>query len=221
MPVCHARTTRSFILLAAVLLAACAEQREAPGTAESRIDGGLRSLTPAEEERLAAQQRDLEARERAAVERFSIGEDGTVTDTATGLMWMRCALGQQWNGETCAGEAERFAWARALSTQGTVNAGGHGDWRLPTREELLTLTWCSSGRRHATDADGAGGSCVGDFRRPTILHEVFPATPAAKFWTSTAGHQNFSAWGVAFSTAVTGVGNKTDQEYVRMVRTAP
>ncbi len=36
--------------------------------------------------------------------------DGTVLDTQTNLQWMRCALGQTWNGQTCVGEANEFNW---------------------------------------------------------------------------------------------------------------
>jgi hypothetical protein len=31
--------------------------------------------------------------------------EGTVIDSATGLMWMRCSLGQTWVNSTCTGKA--------------------------------------------------------------------------------------------------------------------
>jgi hypothetical protein len=39
----------------------------------------------------------------APTERFADNRDGTVTDNGSGLMWMRCALGQSWTGKTCTG----------------------------------------------------------------------------------------------------------------------
>ena len=40
--------------------------------------------------------------------------DGTVLDTQANLQWMRCALGQTWNGQTCVGEAKQFNWNDAI-----------------------------------------------------------------------------------------------------------
>ncbi len=175
-------------------------------------------LTEAGRARRAEEQENLLARDQAAIARFEAAGEGTVIDTATGLMWMRCTLGQQWTGSQCTGEPQRHNWPQAMELQGAVDYGGYSDWRLPSKDELLTITWCSSGRRFATDADGAGGACAGDFRTPAILLEVFPDTPAGRFWSSTPGHMNFVAWGVAFTTAVTGTGNRADKEHVRMVR---
>jgi hypothetical protein len=38
-----------------------------------------------------------------AAKTYSDNGDGTVTDPTTGLTWMRCSMGQTWNGTTCTG----------------------------------------------------------------------------------------------------------------------
>ena len=63
--------------------------------------------------------------------------DGTVLDTETRLMWMRCALGQRWDGKTCMGYAT-MNWENACKQNGDGFAGYY-DWRLPTLEELKSL----------------------------------------------------------------------------------
>jgi hypothetical protein len=57
-------------------------------------------------------------------------QDGTVTDTRTGLTWMRCALGQTWSGTSCLGTATPSTWKSANTT--TIKFSGHSEWRLPT-----------------------------------------------------------------------------------------
>jgi len=195
--------------LALLTLAACGPQ----GTDPAQVAASA----PVESPTAAPSEREL-----AAIARFEPQDDGAlVRDQATALTWMRCSVGQHWTGQTCAGEAERHDWEAALRLAETFEFAGYSDWRLPTRDELLTITWCSSGQRFATDAEGAGGACAGRFRQPAILSAVFPATPAAKFWSATPGNMNFTAWGVAFSTAVTGAGNRRDREHVRLVRGTP
>jgi len=61
--------------------------------------------------------------------------DGTVTDTRTGLTWMRCAQGQ--SGSDCSGSATLYTWANAAPL--TLSYAGHGDWRIPTMSELLSI----------------------------------------------------------------------------------
>src|SRR4030065_559727 len=42
-------------------------------------------------------------------ERFGASGE-TVADTKTTLIWMRCAIGQQWTGSACAGEPQAMDW---------------------------------------------------------------------------------------------------------------
>jgi len=60
------------------------------------------------------------------------GDDGTVTDAKSGLMWTRDA--------NPFGEPKTQAEAEALiATMNAEKQFGHDDWRLPTRDELLSL----------------------------------------------------------------------------------
>lgn len=57
--------------------------------------------------------------------------------------WMRCSLGQTWEGNTCAGVAKEFTFDEAQAALKELNAkgGAHGktDWRVPTPPELASL----------------------------------------------------------------------------------
>jgi len=66
------------------------------------------------------------------VVRYVDNGDNTVTDKKTGLQWIKdhVALGGKFSGEMTLEEAQEECKA--------LNAGGHKDWRVPTREELLS-----------------------------------------------------------------------------------
>lgn len=72
-------------------------------------------------------------------DRFTVNNNGTVSDTATGLMWKRCAEGQ--SGSSCAGAPSSFSWQDALLLQSgnQESFAGFNDWRLPNVKELLSL----------------------------------------------------------------------------------
>ena len=58
---------------------------------------------------------------------------GEVYDTETDLTWQRCSLGQTWTeGKGCTGTVGWFSLDQA-------KAQASGEWRVPTREELITL----------------------------------------------------------------------------------
>lgn len=178
-------------------------------------------LTPAGEARVAAQRKQLDEREQEWVARFELHDDGTATDTQSGLMWMRCSVGQQWTGQGCSGEVDRLSWNQALKAGEDMVFAGKDDWRLPTREELYTLVYCSSGRRFALDAEGGAGACDGAYDKPVILEAVFPDTPLANYWSSTPNEMySYKAWGVAFISGLIGAGSRTEYVAARLVRSA-
>lgn len=99
--------------------------------------------------------------------RFVFHDDGTVTDKQTQITWMRCALGQSWNGKTCTGSAREYSWAEARSAVAELNSDSFGEptsWRLPHVPELASIV---------------ERKCF----QPRVNLTVFPATPAKTFWT--------------------------------------
>ena len=54
------------------------------------------------------------------------GNGDNVTDTATGLVWQRCAYGQGWNGSTCSGTAFTSAWAHCGDRRAVGLEGAEG-----------------------------------------------------------------------------------------------
>lgn len=130
--------------------------------------------------------------------------DGTVTDTATGLMWQQADDGVTRNWE------DALAYAESLTT------AGYDDWRLPTNKELQSIVDYTHSPNAVDPAD------LG----PAIDTNFFSITPLPPgttnydpdygyFWTNTnAYHSNFEpdyyyGWYVAFGTAVDGIGGDT------------
>ncbi|WP_054257214.1 DUF1566 domain-containing protein [Paenacidovorax caeni] len=163
-----------------------------------------------------------EALQRAE-RRYVISTDGqTVTDKETGLMWMRCSLGQSWDGSRCAGEARKYTWDEARKAAQNYRYAGYGDWRLPDIEELSTLVYCSSGLRWKFKAGSydVNGKCLGDYHRPTIFSSAFPNTPSSYVWSGSpnADFSNY-AWVVYFGNGDADVSGGRGFGYrVRLVR---
>ncbi|MBK1724722.1 DUF1566 domain-containing protein [Thiocystis violacea] len=133
--------------------------------------------------------------------RYIVIQNDTVQDQTTGLMWKQCAEGL--GGVGCAqGEATTLSWKGALRRGRSSTFAGYSDWRLPDREELLSLL---QRRCRGMDIDGVN----------------FPNTPAAQFWSSTpASYYPGSAWRVHFGNGDIDYGTKGDSAYVRLVRDA-
>lgn len=68
-------------------------------------------------------------------------KDGTLTDPRSGLIWSRCDLGTRFvKGKGCIGKQKKYSWVNAMKTAREFNQGGHKDWRLPTIEEVESIT---------------------------------------------------------------------------------
>ena len=161
----------------------------------------------------------FQARNAEQAKRYTINGDGTVTDTKTSLMWKQCSEGQ--SGDSCSGEADKYMWDDAMSKfRSGVSFAGHSDWRMPTKEELRSLVYCSNGtpQEEAWDnsCDGKDAK-AGDYQRPTINQTAFPNTKNFWYWSSTAQDASF-AWIVFFFNGNGSWGDRSYDLHVRLVR---
>jgi len=153
-----------------------------------------------------------------SVDRYQIHGDGTVTDTKTKLMWKRCSEGQEWKGSTCQGSASKITWNDAMPNfkqKSWPTFAAHGDWRVPTKDELATLVYCSSGKPEFWPSK----RCEGDYARPTLIQSVFPNTPLSIFWSSSlyADYSSY-AWYVYFNLGDVNYSHRSGNSAVRLVR---
>ena len=70
---------------------------------------------------------------------FTVSNNGTVTDNKTGLIWMRCSLGQTWTGSECSGSPVAYTWKEALTEGKEQVFAGSSLWRLPNIKELGSI----------------------------------------------------------------------------------
>lgn len=125
--------------------------------------------------------------------RFDYSNQGIVKDKLTGLTWMRCAVGQQWDADLdrCLGDATLENWQGALQTAQAVDdpnanhplyqfAGKQG-WRMPNIKELVSLSEmaCYSPSMN----DRVWGSA----------YDVEPGDLAGYIWSNTPSTQEASA----------------------------
>lgn len=132
---------------------------------------------------------------------FVVHSDGTITDTVSGLMWMRCSVGQNWDGNNCNGNHVPYQWQDALNVADKYQYAGYSDWRLPNKNELTSII---------------EERCY----NPSINEALFPSTAATFYWTSSsAASKPISAWVVNFFTGSVDTGLwKVNGLAVRLVR---
>ena len=97
--------------------------------------------------------------------RFVVNANGTVNDTATGLIWKRCAEGQ--SGTNCTGMPNSFTWQQALQHAEQTSFAGFDDWRLPNYKELYSLIEVR---------------CF----EPAINLTIFPNASSSLFWSASS-----------------------------------
>lgn len=115
--------------------------------------------------------------------RFIDNKDGTVLDTMTNLIWLRCAIGQTWTGGTCEGLPLKLSWRDSLHTAKDYTFANYYDWKLPNIKQLSSIV---------------ERACA----FPSVNTTIFPSIKSSDWgvWSSTASIQpNMYTWGVIFS----------------------
>jgi hypothetical protein len=127
------------------------------------------------------------------IDHYRVHGDGTISDTTTGLMWKQCVEGL--TGERCEqGKPDGYRLKTAQQHAKTVRFADYSDWRVPNKNELKTLVYCSNGTKTPLpDYDKCGDD--GSYKRPTIRTNVFPNAPASDVWSSSPGAYPFNGAG--------------------------
>ena len=169
-------------------------------------------------------------------EPYLVHKDGAmVLDKATGLVWMRCSLGQTWDGTTCAGKIKTYTFDQALQAAKDFTAQSGvtgGDWLVPTIRQLHCLLYCSSGYFNTVDLpDGLGSikhGCAGPYSESRVNLSSFPDT-SDTYWSSSRTDVDLkkgrprknAVLTVDFKNAGTvGIDNDSRNQPVRLVRSS-
>jgi len=104
-----------------------------------------------------------------------MARDHLVIDLRFSIEWLRCTVGQVWNGTTCVGDVVRLDHDQiAIAISQAEEQLGEG-WRLPTLDELEGLL-CKECEKLSYSEP-----------RPMIDGDIFPETVSEPYWT---GQQN-------------------------------
>ena len=110
-----------------------------------------------------------------------------VVDLFTSTEWMRCSVGQRWNGETCIGKIISLNHEQMDEVLRIASDQLGSGWRLPTRKELENLVCMSCDKVKIND-------------------KFFPNTPYEPFWTGEKNNWSKTKgffWSVNFFTGHT------------------
>ena len=95
--------------------------------------------------------------------RFKVQEH-IIIDTQNNIEWLRCSVGQRWDGSNCIGQIVNLSLDTVPQAIKLASDQLGGVWRLPTKKELKSIV-CKS--------------CPS----PKINKDIFPNTDNAPYWT--------------------------------------
>ncbi len=148
--------------------------------------------------------------------RFTDGNDGTVIDNMTGLVWLKTGGCTTFFEQDITGN--RRTWSEAMTAVQQLASGYCGltdgsqaqDWRLPTINELLSLVHRDYVSPAISNAAGTGQWSTGD---------PFSTVWSVLYWTSTTTARDPGyAWTVNFNYGNSWSFSKAEQHYIWPVR---
>jgi len=130
--------------------------------------------------------------------RFVDNGDGTITDMATGLMWIKdpSQIGGDWGSP---GSPTTTTWAVAITRCNALEYAGYSDWRLPNIKELYSIV------------------DIGE-KNPSI-NNIYDNTIVDNYWSSST-KKNITSykWVVVFDFGSVGTKAGSGSAYARPVR---
>lgn len=143
----------------------------------------------------------------AAPERFQAGNNGTVTDNITGLMWQTCVQGL--SGNFCQnGEASSISWNEGMDLAQSDNTAGFTNWRLPNIKELASLIEysCTSPALNTTLFPNPGRTLVEESRQEYTT------------WSSTPYYDSGAIRYIDFANGADNSHSRATKALIRLVR---
>ena len=135
--------------------------------------------------------------------RYTVHNNGTVTDSYTDLMWQVCSQGQSWisaSVATCNGSTTTHTWQQALQVADLSSFASYPDWRLPNIEELRSIV-------------------AFDRFDPSINLDIFPSSSTSSYWSSSPyAYDGTKSLFIYFDDGDDGSGGRTVKRRVRLVR---
>ena len=93
-----------------------------------------------------------------------VTKEHIVVDLERQIEWLRCSVGQRWNGSECSGNIVNLSLDMVPKALEIANEQLGGGWRLPSKAELKSIV--------CKECDS-----------PKIDKEIFPNTDNAPYWT--------------------------------------
>jgi hypothetical protein len=107
---------------------------------------------------------------------FKDNQDGTISDEATGLMWMTADSGHFKVGDVSNGTLN---WKDALSWCENLTFAGHSDWRLPNAKELQSIV------DYHRSPDTTNSAAIDPLFQTTEIVNAAGIKDWGYYWTST------------------------------------
>lgn len=166
---------------------------------------------------------------------------GMWKDPDTGLIWMRCSLGETWNGSGCDGERTYYSWWNAIKAIDKLTFAGQKDWRLPTISELSSLiggkvlrgkkgydawsnqidggsTWSNLSQVQQNDYEQNNYYSSVEGYKTTSIFKVKSDESGIRWSATPSLSSNTSAWYISGNSSA--YGHKADPSPVRAVRSS-